>query len=340
MTDKRELTEFERGEIIGSWKCGVKIVNIMRELKYSYSTVWDVIERYKQRGTAENAPRSGRPAALDDRDKRRLVRVPKGERTKALQEITDDYNIGVANPVSSRTVQRALHSKGYYGRVAKKKPLVSEPNRKKRLAWCRMRKEWHNEWNMVIFSDESRFEMFNNDSQMWVWRQTGEKYNKDCLRPTVQKSDGIMVWGCFCRGMIGPLVLVEGRITAEKYREILSDHLIPFLNSIGFSEYLFQDDNAPAHTARSTRTWKEDNSINVLPWPAQSPDLNPIENLWDELVRRVRAHKPRPKNKRELFTVIKNEWENIEIVKLNNLIDSMPRRVAAVIKNKGNPTKY
>jgi len=189
-----------------------------------------------------------------------------------------------------------------------------------------------------VFSDESRFELFNNDSRKWVWRKPDEKYRKECLQLTVQKSAGIMIWGCFCRDRIGLLVLLEGSVTAVKYIELLEQHLLPFMNAQ--TEYVFQDDNAPAHTARAVKQWKIDNLNETLPWPAQGPDLNPIENLWDELDRRVRAHKPKPKNTRELFIVLREKWETIEISKINNLIESMPRRVTAVIKNQGTPTRY
>ena len=90
-----------------------------------------------------------------------------------------------------------MHAQNIYGRKSVKKPLVSEINEKKRLFWCHARKNWINEWDKIIFSDESRFELFQNDSNNWVWSIPGEKYNKKYLSPTVKKSKGIMVWGCF-----------------------------------------------------------------------------------------------------------------------------------------------
>jgi len=80
--------------------------------------------------------------------------------------------------------------------------------------------------------------------------------------------------------------------------------------------------------------------INCLLWPAQSPDLNPIEHLWDVLERQVRARNPHPKNKDELALALTEEWLNIDQTILENLVDSMPRRVDAVIKSRGYPTKY
>src|SRR4051794_33013806 len=113
------------------------------------------------------------------------------------------------------------------------------------------------------FSDESRFEIFKNDSQKWVWRTKDEKYHKDCLQPTVKHSDGVMVWDFFTKYNKGPLVVVEGSINSAKYIELLNQYLLSFLNEIGF-DYIYQDDNAPCHTAKKVKEWKESKLINSL----------------------------------------------------------------------------
>jgi len=111
------------------------------------------------------------------------------------------------------------------------------------------------------------------------------------------------------------------------------------LNEIGF-DYIYQDDNAPCHTAKKVKEWKESKSINSLIWPAQSPDLNPIENLWSELDRKIRKHEQKPKNKTELIKILQEEWDNLDTNFLIKLIDSMPQRIKGVIENKGNPINY
>ena len=340
MSRGRELTDFERGEIIGLHKGKFSIRDIGKILNHPKSTVGNIIKKYNEQGSTSTELRSGRPKILSECDKRKLINLTKENRNKTLEEITENFNTAIDITISSRTVQRTLHEEGYSGHAAKKKPFISEKNWKKRFGWCRMRKTWKGEWEKIIWSDESRFELFNNDSRNWIWHKKDERYKVECLNPTVKNSIGIMVWGCFCYNKIGPLVLIEGTLNSDRYIELLKEHLIPFLNNIGAENHIFQDDNAPCYASIKTRAWKENNLIEVLPWPAQSPDLNPIENLWNILEDKIRKHRPRPKNKNEFFEAIREEWNTIDENRCIKLVKSIPDRINDVIEYKGNPTKY
>jgi transposase len=340
MPKRKELTDFERGEIVGLHKAKIPQRKIAEILNHPKSTVGDVIKKYNEQGLTSTIPRSGRPKILTDRDKRQLVKIIKANRNLTLVEITEKFNETLNFSISSRTVQRVLHEEGYSGHAAKKKPFISEQNRKKRFGWCNMKKNWIKEWENIIWSDESRFELFNNDSRNWVWRKKDERYKIECLKPTVKNSIGVMVWGCFCNDKLGPLVLIEGTLNSDKYIELLKEHLIPFLDSLGAENHIFQDDNAPCHASKKTKEWKQENLTEIFPWPAQSPDLNPIENLWNELEKRIRNHRPMPKNKNEFFAALQTEWYKIDKSKLIQLVKSMRYRVAEAIRNKGHPTKY
>src|SRR5688572_5054057 len=168
----------------------------------------------------------------------RITLFPYTTLFRSLEEITENFNTAMNISVSSRTIQRTLHNKGYSGHAAKKKPFISEKNQKKRYGWCRVRKNWNDEWKNIIWSDESRFELFNNDSRNWVWRKKDECYQTNCLKPTVKHSIGIMVWGCFCNNKLGPLVLIEGTLNSDKYIELLEENLLPFLNELGIENHI------------------------------------------------------------------------------------------------------
>lgn len=342
MEKHKELTVFERGMIIGLHKGDHGASDISRILGIPRSTCQNVIKKYDEKGLTDTLPRSGRPALLTEREERALIHQVKENRKNSIEEITESFNQLNLTPISISTSRRILHKYDYFGRIGKRKPFVSENNRQKRLKWCRERKFWNEEWDNIIWSDESRYLLFENDGQQWVWREPHEKYDVDCLVPTVKSgNNGVMIWGCFVKNKLGPLVVLDGKITGEVYKNLLDSHLLPFIESLDETiTFSFQDDNAPVHRANLVLEWKEENLIPSIPWPAQSPDLNPIEHLWDHLGRKVHEHKPRPKNKNELITVLKEEWLNIENNYLEKLVNSMPSRIEAVIENKGNPTRY
>ena len=151
-----------------------------------------------------------------------------------------------------------------------------------------------------------------------------------------------MVWGCMGWNGVGKLTEVEGKMDAVQYCEILEDGVVESFEKLEVEEeeWIFQQDNDPKHTSKKATQWFEDNNIQVLLWPAQSPDLNPIEHLWVHLKKKLGEYPTPPKGAHELWERVAEEWNAITPETCQGLIESMPRRVQAVIKAKGGHTKY
>jgi transposase len=138
---------------------------------------------------------------------------------------------------------------------------------------------------------------------------------------------------------VGRLHHIDSKLNALGYQGILESNLVQSKRQLRLPrDWVFQQDNCPIHTARSTRQYLRESGIRTLPWVAQSPDLNPIEHLWAHLKRNWpgsgRVHK------RTQFALVQEAWNRIPAQVCQNLVDSMPRRLEAVIKNHGGNTKY
>jgi hypothetical protein len=195
------------------------------------------------------------------------------------------------------------------------------------------------DWKRVTFSDESMIFQLP-PMQRYVRRPPGA----NALDPrytckTVKHPPGLMIWGtCSWRGP-GALTFLERgtMMNADKYIEVLSEKLVDTMNNSGST--VFQQDNAPCHKARKVMTWFLNNGIEVMDWPPNSPDLNPIENLWRSLKMKLKTDNT--KNTQQLQQAISAIWMN-DILRLEceKLVESLPRRIAAVLRNRGYPTKY
>ena len=148
----------------------------------------------------------------------------------------------------------------------------------------------------------------------------------------------LMVWAAFSWHVGGPNVKIDGKIDQHFYNDVITSHTIPFAYENLPLLWTFMHDNDPKHTSRTVKKCLDEENVKVLKWPPQSPDLNPIENLWNDIDKHIQAVKP--KNLRELWDETQNAWYSISKERCQGLVESLPRRCAEVIKNKGYPTKY
>ncbi|CAK9818393.1 Transposable element Tc1 transposase [Anthophora quadrimaculata] len=340
-TKKSELSLCVRNEIISLHKRGESYRKIGNSLNLSFSTVRNVIKKFKDTGSVENKTRSGRPQALTIRQRRDIVKEAIKNPFVSAKSLAVDIATYSGKEVSAQTVRNVLHSAEIYGRAARKKPFINEKNREKRFGFAKIYINKTMEfWKTVIFSDESKFNLFGSDGKRFVWRKPNTELNQKNVIPTVKHGGGhVMVWGCMSYHGVGNLVFIDGNMNADDYINVLRNNLLSSATKMGIDgNFLFQQDNDPKHTARKTREWLLYNVPKQLPTPPQSPDINPIENLWHIIDLKIRKNKI--KNKNDLKATLLKEWSNISSEITQKLVESMPNRLQAVINAKGMHTKY
>ncbi|KAG1225891.1 hypothetical protein G6F67_009177 [Rhizopus microsporus] len=252
------------------------------------------------------------------------------------------YKIGYFGTV------KMLHSMGFSTQIKKKKPLLKKSHMEARLKWAKAHKDWtEDDWRRMVFSDETKINVWGSDGCKYFWRRPGDKLQLHHLDLTVKGGAGsVMLWGCMTWDGPGYACAIEdGTMKASDYVHILSTTLMDSLNYYGYKQeaIYFQQDNDPKHTLKLARAWFKENGFkeeHTFNWPAQSPDLNPIEHLWHHLKLRLSLYEGRAKGVHDLWSRIEKEWNSFTKEQCQAYIKSMPARCRAVIKAKGGYTRY
>ncbi|KAH0817872.1 hypothetical protein GEV33_004919 [Tenebrio molitor] len=243
---------------------------------------------------------------------------------------------GVA--VSERTVRIRLEEDGLSARTLAHCLLLTREHRVARLLIAHEHRNWGiEEWGRILFTDESRFCRRFLDGHQRVWRRTCKRVAQCNFVSGISFGSGsIMVWGGISMEARTELVVVNGgAMTANRYiRDILEPHVVPFAPFIG-NDSILMHDNARPHIAQIVNEYLDPVEIHHMIWPARSPDLNPIEHVWDMVGRRVKVRTPAPANLRDLSAAVIQEWQEIDQAVIQDLFEGMPRRMEAVIQARG-----
>lgn len=327
-------------KILELYKSGVKQADIAKNFLLHRSIVSRTIKKFNTTGSVMPIKNSGRPRKTTNKLDRRIVRICKERPFLSSNQILAEIKQTVEYSVSSRTIRRRLVEAHLLSRRPAKKPLLSKKNIRSRLQFAVSHANWtFDQWKNVLFSDESKFNLFRSDGVCHVRRPKGERLNPRYVSPTVKHGGGsVMVWSCFSGHGVGPLHRIRGIMDQFMYRDILENIMEPHSEEFLPLTFTFQHDNDPKHSSKLVKKWLNDNKIKVMVWPAQSPDLNPIENLWNIVDQKIRSKNYR--NLDELFEALNEAWLNIPKETITNLIRSMPERCRQVRKARGYYTKY
>ena len=340
---RRKISESLRWQIIGYCQGGATQKQAARRFGVSQGEISKLIRKWNQTGGVVDRRRSGRPRKTNQRQDRHLLRLARQNRFMSAMQLRNTWRQQLGYPISRETTNKRLLQAGYRARRPIRRPLLTQRHRAARLRWATYRQHWNaRTWNRVLWSDESKFNLFMADGRMRVRRLQNEAYRDDCIVPRVQGGGGsVLVWGCFSYHGKLQLHVWDERITGISYRDqiingIIRPHFIAHPNE----NFIFVDDNAPVHRAHVVQRALADAGIPRMEWPANSPDLNIIEHAWEMLGRAIQNRNPPIQTIQDLRAAIVDEWNQIPLQKLRRLITSCSRRCRAVIASQGGHTRY
>ncbi|GFX64036.1 transposable element Tcb2 transposase [Trichonephila clavipes] len=303
MSSRYQIDDFMRGRIIGKIEEGRKITDVAREFDIAHSVDSRLWKSFK---TTEC--------------------VVDGSGEIVLEQVVNQFLAASGKRISRKTVARRLRGGGLYAR----RPVVCVPltrqHRTARLQWCREHHNWtEQDWACVLFSDESRFSLSSDCRRQLIWRESGTAYRPENIHEKDRyPTCSIMVWaGIMINGRTRLHVVANGTMTGQRYiDEVLLPHVRLFRDAVG-DKFVFMDDNATCHRTLAVQDCLDSEGIQCLLWPARSPDLNPIENVWNALGRQVVGQNYPPTNKNNFIRALTEEWDKLPQQLLDNVVQSM-----------------
>ncbi|GFX63200.1 transposable element Tcb1 transposase [Trichonephila clavipes] len=314
MSSRHHIDDFMRGRIIGKIE-GRKITDVAREFDIAHSVVSRLWKSFKTTGMCSRRHGGGRVRSTTPAEDRCIVLSAKRNRRITAQQVANQFLAASGKQISRKTLARRLRGGGLYAR----RPVVCVPltrqHRTARLQWCREHHNWTElDWACVLFSDESRFSLSSDCRRQLIWRESGTAYRPENIQEKGRyPTCSIMVWaGIMINGRTRLHVVANGTMKGQRYiDEVLLPH--DCLDSEG---------------------------IQRLVSPARSPDLKPIENVWDALGRQVAGRNYPPTNKNTLIHALTEEWDKLPQQLLDNVVQSMVRRVKCCITLHGGHIPY
>jgi transposase len=333
------LSELQRWSIVALHNDGRNNDYIAEHLNVHRHTVRRVLRRFRTSGAVHSGARKGRPRCTDEALDTAIAVTARIDVFTSPRQIKRKLQLDT----SISTIDRRLQEAGLFGRVAAHKRKFSEEEVRKCLAFAEGYRLWSKEkWRTVLFSDEKCF--FGNGfcGRIWVRREKGERYNPQYTVHKTAHPVKVNVWACFCGRGPGYIYIFNETMDAVLMKKILSETLLP-------SADLYFDDNPPEQwwllhdndkkfNSNLVKEFLHNRGVSVIDFPPYSPDLNPMENLWNTLAREV--EKQCCDSVEKLQDAIADEWEKLDRSALLTLADSMPDRCEAVIAARGWHTKY
>ena len=311
-----------------------------KRLCLPHSTVQYTVKKGKLWGTVKNLNRSGRKRKISLKLERNMIRNITTNPRTSVQDIKA-HLVTMGVDVSNSTIEWCPYRAGLKSCRPRKTPLRKKCHLNARLKFPKEHvKKPDKFWDKVLWSDETKVELYGHNDLKTVWRKKGEAYHPKNTIPTVRHGGGnLMLWGCFSSNGVGKRVRVHGIMKKEDYKKILEENVHEPARKLSLGRnFVFQQDNDPKHASKLVKKWFQDKKLNVLERPSHSPDLNLIDNLWWELKVWVWAREPKTLD--ELEQNCQDEWSKIPVEICKNLICYYKKRLLSVITKKSHAIDY
>lgn len=339
-----------RARVVGLRDGGKRAAQIAEEMKIPLRTVYSFMKTYRERGTSQTKARSGRPHVVPDALAHPIgLLLKRGQLTNGTSiqkwlEETEDIVVSIS------TVHRFMHKIAFYPYIKARKPKLTAAQRKDRVSTANFFLTMtSSQQKLVVFSDETTFCQFETGRRKFIWLPKGHPFCDQFLQPTFPfGGKSFRLWAAITRDGVLAHRVIPDAFTGDVYRDIIKKELIPHAKAkFGRSRWTFQQDRASQHTAKPTMRLlakaATQHRMQLLPWPAHSPDLNPIENLWAEIEDRLSTGAvPATKNAliARVEAIIKELRTENGGAYFHNLCDSARERFEAVKTNGGRILKY
>lgn len=330
------LTEEQKSIIFTRIRDGKSIRQIAAELHVSKNTILSAKQKIMEYGNIVERPKAGRPKVSTPNQDHELVQFLRDNPFQTAVKAKEESNF----PGSANTARRRIRLSNLRNRAASNKIFLTEFNKQRRVEFARQYENHENFWENVVFSDEKTFQSCHNGT-LRVYRPVGMRYDERYTRKINQSGRfSVNVWGWISSRGPGVCAVIEERLNANVYCNILENIMLPSVRPVFGDNFVFQQDNCPIHKARVVQNFLENYNIQTLPWVSKSPDLYPIENVWGEISKQIYKEGFRPRNQDDLRQSIVQAWNRITPEYIRGLILSMPERLRNVIEKNGSMTKY